>query len=153
MVKMCGGVLLPAVQEQVRRRYRAIIQRGLEETGGIELPRPPGKRGKLKKSTRSNLLERLWVHEDDVLRFMTGHDIPFTNNLAERDLRMLKVKLKISGCYRTEDSAKKSLTLRSYIMTCKKNGIRTFQAILFAFEGQTPEFIKNWESCGSNIAA
>jgi hypothetical protein len=144
MTKMRGGILLPAVQDRARHRYRAIVQRGLEETGGVELPRPPGKKGRLKKSRGRNLLERLWVHEDEVPRFMTSKDIPLTNNEAERDLGTLKVSLKISGRYRSEDSAKKSFALRSYIMTRKKNGVGPYQAILGAFECQTPEFIKNW---------
>jgi transposase len=66
-----------------------------------EEPKPPGKkRGPTKKSKARNLLERLVNDVDDVLRFATNRFAPFTNNQAENDLRMLKVKLKISGCFR-----------------------------------------------------
>jgi transposase len=87
-------------REQIEawENYRRIL-----ETADKECPppeKPPGKRGRVAKSKARNLLERLRSYEDDVLRFMTDPDIPFTNNLAERDLRMMKVHQKISGCFR-----------------------------------------------------
>jgi transposase len=89
---------------QYRARYDAIIREGL-------LAQPPprerrlGQRGRLAQSPGKNLLDRLSVHRDAVLAYMYDFTVPFTNNLAERDLRMVKVKGKVSGGFRTQDGA------------------------------------------------
>jgi transposase len=145
MVRMSGGQLAEDVQIRLRRRYLEIIKKGIEETGGEILPRPPGKkRGRMKKTKSRNLLERLRDKIDDVSRFMTDVNFPFTNNAAERDLRMEKVHQKISGCYRSLASAKMFFALRSYKMTCQRNGVNGYQAIVNAFEGHVPRFMANW---------
>jgi transposase len=103
-VTACGGMLNETEQTQVRERYRQILR--IAETECPPPEKPPGKRGRVAKSKTRNLLERLRSYEDDVLRFMTDRAIPFTNNLAERDLRMAKVQQKISGCFRSWDGAR-----------------------------------------------
>ena len=66
-------------------------------------PRPKGRRGRLAKSDAHNLHERLVKLEDAVLRFLTDPAVSFTNNRGERNVRMAKVKMKVSGCFRTEE--------------------------------------------------
>lgn len=95
----------------------------------------PHKRGRVTQTKSYNLLHRLDVHRDAVLAFMYDFDVPFTNNLAERDLRMMKVKQKISGTFRSELGAKIFCRVRGYISTARKNGIRIFDAIKNAIEG------------------
>jgi hypothetical protein len=73
-----------------------------------------------KKSKDANLLRRIIVHKKAVLRFMKDLDVPFTNNQAERDLRMAKVRQKISGCFRSIENANVYARIRSFISTLKK---------------------------------
>jgi transposase len=103
-----GGVVPLFLQKKFRRKYRKIIAEGIESTGGETIERPPeqkGKRGCIKKPKCRNLLERLKTYEDDVLRFMTDKNVPFTNNDAERPIRMIKVHEKISGTFRSKARA------------------------------------------------
>ncbi|MEI6424507.1 MAG: IS66 family transposase [Lentisphaerota bacterium] len=95
----------------------------------------PHKRGRVTQTKSYNLLQRLRVRREAVLAFMYDFAIPFTNNLAERDLRMLKVKQKISGTFRSELGAKIFCRVRGYISTARKNGFRIFEAIKSAIKG------------------
>lgn len=99
----------------------------------------PPKRGRQKKSKSRNLLEHLRAFESDVLRFMTSSDIPFTNNQGERDIRMTKVQQKISGCFRSMGGAENFFRIRSYLSTCKKQGITATHALASLFSGQRPK--------------
>jgi transposase len=101
-----------------------------------------GKRGRIKKSKSRNLLERLRDYEDDVLRFMEQELVPFSNNLGENDIRMTKVQQKISGCFRSTDGAKIFCLVRSYLSTCRKQGIKSSQALKLLFNGKMPDFVK-----------
>lgn len=92
----------------------------------------PGKRGRPKKGKILSLLERLYNHVDDILRFARENIAVFDNNLAERDLRMMKTKLKISGCFRSSQGAEAFCIIRSYISTIKKQGGNVFEAIRLA---------------------
>jgi len=85
----------------LQKRYRNILTRGEKELPPIS-PKPSGKRGKLAKSDAHHLLERLRKHEVAVLFFAKDPYVSFTNNRAERDLRMSKVKQKVSGCFRVK---------------------------------------------------
>jgi transposase len=116
-----------------RRRYHAII-----EEGYLQNPRastPAHKRGQAKQTKSRNLIERLDKHRSQVLAFMTDFTVPFSNNLAERDVRMIKVQQKISGPFRSVDGAKTFCRIRSYISTARKNAIATFDAIQRVFTG------------------
>jgi transposase len=83
----------------------------------------------VKKSKAHNLLIRLERYQPDVLRFAHDFDVPFGNNQAEQDIRMVKLQQKISGCWRTMTGAERFLTIRSYISTARKNGIGTLNAL------------------------
>jgi len=116
-------------------RYRSILDRGFQDN---PLPVMPAGRGKRRPKLPpvKNLLLRLRDHEDSVLAFLHDPRVPFTNNLAERDIRMIKVRLKVSGCFRTLEGAQIFARIRSYLSTARKNGINGFQALIDAFDGQ-----------------
>lgn len=141
-VEQAGGALPPDDAKRWRTRYRKIIGRG--ET---ECPEPmpnttKPRRGRVKRSKSRNLLERLRDYEDDVLRFMENAEVPFTNNQGERDLRMTKVKQKISGCFRSEDGARAFCLVRSYLITCQKNNVEPSAALTELFNGNWPDFLQ-----------
>jgi transposase len=97
-----------SLQISTRKEYRRIIESGYSSTGGSVLARPPGSKGKcgrIKKAAYRNLLESIDRFEDEVLCFMTNADVPFTNNTAERPVRMVKVHMKISGYFRSQEQA------------------------------------------------
>jgi len=95
-----------------------------------------GTRSRLKQSKAVNLLRRLRERRQEVWRFITDADVPFTNNLAEQALRMAKVKQKISGCFRTEHGADTFFTIRSYLATMTKQKRNLFACLVSVFEGQ-----------------
>jgi transposase len=108
--------------------------------GSNELPPIPaktnGKRGKVAKSDAHNLWERLDKHQSAVLLFASNPDVAFTNNRAERDLRMTKVKQKISGCFRTEKYAKAYCRISSYLQTMNNKGVNPLVAVSWALSGK-----------------
>ena len=111
-----GMTSLPQARKlDFERRYREIVQTGM--AANPPPPKPPGKRGKVAKSEALNLLIRLHQYQDMILRFMSDFDVPFDNNRAESDLRMMKVRQKISGCFRTEAGVAVFCDLRSYLST------------------------------------
>jgi Transposase IS66 family len=86
-------------------------------------------RGRPKHRPGHNLLQRLKTFQTETLRFLTDFDAPFTNNLAEQDLRMMKVKMKISGAFRTLEGAQIFATLRSVVSTARKQGCNVLQTL------------------------
>lgn len=121
-----------AIQE-IERRYTSLVQTGMAAN-----PPPAkrtGKRGAPKKSDALNLLIRLHQYHDLILRFMYNFDVPFDNNLAESDLRMMKLRQKISGCFRTQDGAAIFCALRSYLSTMQKQGVHLLTALRSAIVG------------------
>lgn len=135
-----GGVLGIEQQEAYRQEYRNILKKADSESPPPNDQRKKGQRGRIKKSKPRNLLERLRDYEDDVLRFMTSIDVPFTNNQGERDIRMTKVQQKISGCFRSMDGAQIFCRIRSYLSTCQKHGISASTGLTLLFEGRLPDF-------------
>lgn len=99
-------------------------------------PLPRGKRGRQKQRPGKNLLDRLEKKEDSVLRFLHDPGIPFTNNEAERDIRMMKLKQKISGCFRTSPGAEVFCRIRSYLATARKQKWNIFEALTLATQGR-----------------
>lgn len=124
----------PAAQADFALRYETIIEAALAAQPPPE-ERPVGKRGRLKQSKTKNLLDRLESRQDEVLRFMHHPAVPFDNNLAERDLRMMKVQQKISGCFRGE-GARYFCRIRGYISTLRKQGLDVLMALEAVFKGQ-----------------
>jgi transposase len=98
-------------------------------------PAVPGQRGRSKQSKARNLLLRLQQREAEVLRFMTDLRVPFDHNRAERDLRLMKVQQKISGCFRAVAGAEAFCRLRSYVSTVRKHGINVLAALEQVFTG------------------
>jgi transposase len=103
--------------------------------------RKTGQRCRVKSSKVRNLLERLQLYEQDVLRFMIHPMVSFTNNQGENDNRMTKVHQKISGCFRSKDGADCFCRMHSYLSTCRKNNVSASQALTFPSDGKLPDFI------------
>lgn len=120
---------------RLQRRYRNISTRGEAELPPIP-NKKTGRRGRIAKSDAHNLLERLIKHEDAVLLFARDGHVAFTNNRAERDLRMSKVKQKVSGCFRVEKYARAYCRISSYLQTMANKGINPLIAIQMALSGE-----------------
>ena len=119
----------------LQKRYRNILTRGEKELPPIP-PKPSGKRGKLAKSDAHNLHERLRAYESAVLQFAKDPQVSFTNNRAERDLRMAKVKQKVSGCFRVQTYAQAYCRISSYLQTMANKGHNPLIAIQIALAGE-----------------
>jgi len=117
---------------RLQKRYRNILTRGEKELPLIP-EKKKGKPGKIAKSDAHNLWERFKEHEKSVLLFAKLPLVPFTNNRAEQDLRMGKVKQKISGCFRTEKYARAYCRISSYLDTMANKGINPLIATQMAF--------------------
>jgi transposase len=116
------------IRHDLVQRYEALVQQGYE----LNPPDPPPeqvKRGKRKQHPARLLLDRLHQHQEQVLAFLHHLDVPFDNSLAERDIRMLKVQQKISGCFRAEEGARAFCRIRSYVSTLRKQGMQLLTAL------------------------
>jgi transposase len=126
--------------ESIETRYIEIVQQGKKNepeqkcSGKI-------KRGRVPKSKSQLLLDVFANRSEQVLLFMYNKQVPFDNNLAERDLRMMKLKQKISGCFRTRNGAEVFCRIRSYISSARKNGYHILHAIENALIGNPILFV------------
>ena len=122
--------LAEADRQRIAAAYDAALVMGFDlHEGQAPLVRRPGARGRPPRRTGHNLLLRLRDCKDDVLRFIADFDVPFTNNQAERDIRMMKLRMKISGGFRTLAGAEIFATMRSVISTSRKHGINILRAL------------------------
>ena len=136
MVSMAKDkALSPEKHSKLLELYQKILL-----DGSKELPQIPektnGKRGKIAKSDAHNLWERLDKYQKAVLLFASNPHVAFTNNRAERDLRMTKVKQKISGCFRTEKYAQAYCRISSYLQTMNNKGVNPLVAVSWALSGR-----------------
>lgn len=116
-----------------QKRYQELLEMGLRHPDNKKILKT-FKRGRPKQSKAKNLLDRL-ENVDAVLAFMYDFKIPFDNNQAERDIRMVKVKQKVSGCFRSEKGLSHFCNVKSYISTLKKNSLGVFQGLIDAASG------------------
>ena len=128
------------IETRLNLLYQSIIRRGLD----FHITQPPLarklNRGRVKRRVGHNLLLRLQNFSEDVLRFLNQTDIPFTNNQAERDLRMMKCKQKISGGFRCAERAADFANIRSVLSTARKQNLNLLQVLADIFSGQLPVF-------------
>ena len=136
--------LLETYQKPFHQRleYRTEIEQQYDRLlGQAQMEEPPpvstGKRGKPRRTKGRNLLERLQKFKDAVLAFAFNEEVPFTNNQAERDIRPVKVKQKISGCFRTFNGAEQYARIAGFISTTRKHKLNVFKELCNAFEGYT----------------
>ncbi len=130
-----GKQNLDAAQEQMLiEKYENLMQQGYMEHPLCQ--KETGKRGAAKKSKTQNLLERFQRHKEEMVRFVKDFTIPFDNNIAEQAIRMMKVKQKISGCFRSKNGAQCFAIIRSYIDTIRKQGHSITDALKLAILGK-----------------
>jgi transposase len=123
----------PLLEARLEARYRRLLAEGFAANAP---PEPvAGRKGRPKQSKARNLLERLERFEPEVLAFLHDFSVPFDNNQAERDIRMLKLKQKMSGCFRAADGAEAFCTIRSYLSTLSKQGQSLWAALEHVFRG------------------
>jgi transposase len=121
-------VLDEGVIQSIRNRYSDIVLEGLEMNP--EPPPPlPGKRGKIKRSKALNMLIRLEDRYEEIMGYFEYGHVPYDNNQAERDLRMMKVREKISGTFRSEGHAKAFCDLRSVIASARKQSLPMLETL------------------------
>ena len=135
-VRAHGVVELSAeVKREFQRRYDAVLEAGAQANPP---PAPTGQRGRPKRGKAGSLVDRLRAHKGATLAFMDDFAIPFDNNQAERDLRMIKVRQKISGCFRTTTGAERFCRIRGYISTLRKQGLPILSTLGKTMAGAPP---------------
>ncbi len=127
--------LSPSKIADFEARYFRILDTGLNEISSAEMPDALIKRGRKKQSKAKNLIDRFRNFPHEILAFMLNFSIPFTNNLAERDIRMAKLQQKISGTFRSEEGAAAFCRIRGYLSTVRKNERPVLDSLVGAFQG------------------
>ncbi len=119
----------PSLIALIDRRYNGILANGLGFHDAQPALTKAGRRGRKPRRVGHNLLLRLSTRKEDVLRFLTDRNVPFTNNLAEQDGRMMKLRQKISGGFRSQEGAKDFAIIRSVLSTARKQGWSMLQTL------------------------
>lgn len=135
--RLADKPLTPEILKELEQRYDAILMAGESEWAKDTLKEKPGPRGRIMRSKAGNLGKRMKEYKASILRFLWDAQIPFDNNQAERDIRMVKVKYKISGCYRTESGAKHFARLITVISTLIKQGKPILSSLAYALRHRT----------------
>jgi len=134
--RTAGRAALPAEDlDRFHKRYRRIVEAGSAQNPLTESSVGPKRRGRRKQSKARNLLDRFRDHPDGILAFMRDFSVPFDNNLSERDLRMMKLRQKISGTFRSFDALVDFCRIRGYVSTARKNGLNALDALRRVFLG------------------
>jgi transposase len=118
--------------DRFHQRYLRLVAAGYVENPATEPPAGPKRRGRRKQSKARNLLDRFRNHSEEILAFMRDFSVPFDNNLPERDLRMMKLRQKISGTFRNFAALVDFCRTRGYISTARKNGLNALDASSWA---------------------
>ena len=124
--------------EEFEQEYSQILSKAVAEIPEIPeiTPNPDAKRGRKKNHPTKNLWERLCNYKTETLMFMHDFKVPFTNNQGEQDIRMVKVKQKVSGCFRSQTGAKIFCRIRGYVSTVRKHSCNIFEALVDVFNGE-----------------
>lgn len=138
-VDEAGGKIPEDIQKRRIARYRDIIRKAKFECPK-QMPTIGSGKKKVKQTKERNLLDRLCDFEDQVLLFMKDKRVPFTNNQAERDIRMVKVQQKVSGQFKSMAGAKYFCRIRSYLMTSKKRGHSPFDKLCLLFDPENSNY-------------
>jgi transposase len=125
--------LPPDQRAQIDQDYQQLVAQALISTAPPPDGWPKGKRGRVKKTKARNLAERFDHQRSQILAFVDDFTVPFDNNLVERDIRMVKVQQKISGCFRSWSGAQAACRLRSYLSTMHKQGHAAFALLSALF--------------------
>ncbi len=137
--------LHPRLQSLLMQRYDNLLEVGFKHDNALHphenIADPPKKRGRKKQSKAKNLLDRLQHFKTETLRFLTDLTVPFDNNLAERDIRMVKLKQKISGTFRSNQGASLFFRIRSYLSSAKKQGHNILNALTLSFQGHPLDLV------------
>ena len=125
-----GFVLPPGLVAWFEQRYDRVVAEALEYHEGLEPLRRAGTKGRKNRRPGHNLALRLRDFKTETLRFLHDPAVPFTNNQAEQDLRMMKLRMKISGSFRSERGAHDFATLRSVLSTARKQGRNRIETLM-----------------------
>ncbi len=120
--------------QKYKREYDGILELAYDENP-VEKPNKK-KRGRVKRGKILSLIDRLQKHKGAVCLFLENLNVPFDNNQAERDIRNIKTKTKVCGCFRSTNGAEEYMKLMSFISTARKNGIDSYHAVKLALSGQ-----------------
>lgn len=130
-----GSALTDTLKARLAQWYDQLLAAGEDELPA-DPPSPPGQRGRRKQHPARNLHQRLRRYQTETLRFLHHPAVPFDNNGAERDLRMIKTQQKVSGTFRRLTGAQRFARIRSYISTARKQGQRVLEVLRSVFTDQ-----------------
>jgi transposase len=117
---------------EYKKRYMEVLSKGKEQQPP-PIPKVEGQRGREAKIKSLNLIERLERYQEEVLAFLRKEEVPFTNNRAEQDIRMVKTKMKMSGGFRSKEGARMFARIRAAISTLQKQGKKVFKGLTSVF--------------------